>query len=110
MRHHVGYFHAALAALAESERAGEDLVGVALLVNLDALRNALPVALLQLRFGVEQIHLTRPAVLHEMHDRLRLTVEVSAPRLQVARSILLRRGKSLLCQQPAQRQPADAEA
>lgn len=55
--------------MAELERAGQQLIGFAAgLEHLDLFDVALPVPLLQFRFGIEQIHLARTAVLHELDD------------------------------------------
>src|SRR5262249_59531034 len=95
------------AAAVKLERAGEQLVGVALLVDFNALRRGLPAALLQFRLGVEEVHLARAAVLHEMDHRPGAGGEVAAARPEVLRGDLRGR-QAVLGEEAGQGQPADA--
>src|SRR5206468_3463939 len=77
-------FHAAAAMLAESERTGhEPVVITAGLKALDLARVLLAVALLQLGFGIEQVHLTGTTHLQQHDDGSSRPGEVTGPRPRV---------------------------
>src|SRR5262249_18372482 len=94
-------------ALFELEWTRKNLIGVSHLIDFDALRNLLPAALLQFRLRVEQIHLARPAVLHEVNHRLRRRREMRRSWLQILCNGLC---SGFLIQQISEREAADAEA
>jgi hypothetical protein len=85
VREQLAELRAALPVLVELERAAHQQVVLAAgLEALDVSGVLLAVALLQLRFGVEEVDLARPADLHQQDHGLGPAGEVAGPRPQVA--------------------------
>ncbi len=80
MRQHFGDVHAALSVLAELECGSEQFVLVVRLMDLDSIGVRLPGALGEFRLRVEEVHLARAAVLHELNNGLCLRGEMDWPR------------------------------
>ena len=83
VRQHLRHLRAALSVVFELESAGHEDVVIPRLKSLYALRMRLSASLGQLRLGVEQIHLARSPVLHELDHSRGAGGEVPGARLQV---------------------------
>ena len=84
-RHEIRNPHAGLAMLRKLERAAHQAAGLLRSgkVGGDLIEIGFAVMFVEHRFGIEKIHLARPAVHEEVNHRFRLGREVGRARLQI---------------------------
>ena len=87
-----------------------DAGGVRVSDLLDISRERLAVVSIQLRLGIEEIHLARPAIHEKLNDRFCLGRVMSLLRLQVKRLMRCLRPEKVIAQQRCQCRTEDAIA